>query len=47
MNLKCKVILNINIFNFLVIHVAINFSGNHIKNYGYEFKKKNGLILNI
>jgi len=29
-NLKCNTIFNINIVKFLMIHVAIDFSGNHI-----------------
>jgi hypothetical protein len=31
MNLKCKIISNIKIFNFFIIHVAIDFSDNLIK----------------
>jgi hypothetical protein len=34
MKLKCKAILNIKSINFFIIHVAINFSENYIKNYG-------------
>jgi hypothetical protein len=39
MNLKCKAILNINVVNFLIIHITMDFSKNHIKNYGYLLKK--------
>jgi hypothetical protein len=31
MNLKCKAILNINIVNFLIIHITMDFRKNHIK----------------
>jgi hypothetical protein len=34
MNLKCKAILNVNIVNFLIIHIKMDFSKNHIKIYG-------------
>jgi hypothetical protein len=34
MNLKSKIISNIKSFNFFIIHVAIDFSENLIKNYG-------------
>jgi hypothetical protein len=34
MNLKCKITSNIKIFNFFIIHVAIDFNENIIKNYG-------------
>jgi hypothetical protein len=34
MNLKCKIISNIKIFNFFIIHVVIDFSENLSKNYG-------------
>lgn len=33
-NLKCKVIFNINILNFMIIHVTIDFNENHIKEDG-------------
>jgi signal recognition particle GTPase len=31
-NIKLKTILNINIVNFLIIHVVIDFNWNHYKN---------------
>jgi hypothetical protein len=31
MNFKCKIISNIKIFNFFIIHVAINFNENLIE----------------
>jgi hypothetical protein len=34
MNLKCKIKSKIKIYNFLIIHVAIDFSENLIENYG-------------
>jgi hypothetical protein len=34
MNLKCKIILNVKIFNFYIIHVAIDLNEYVIKNYG-------------
>jgi hypothetical protein len=34
MNLKCKAILNINVINFLIIHITMDFNKNHINNYG-------------
>jgi len=40
MNFKCKVIFYINIVNFLIIHVVIDFSDNHIKEYGLILRKK-------
>lgn len=33
-NLKCKVIFNINILNFIIIHVTIDFNEDHIKEDG-------------
>jgi hypothetical protein len=44
MNLKCKIISNIKIFNFFIIHVAINFSENIIKNYGWVSRKKKLIV---
>jgi hypothetical protein len=44
MNSKCKIISNIKIFNFFIIHVAIDFTEILIKIMD-EFKKKNGLIV--
>jgi hypothetical protein len=40
MNLKCKIIPNIKIFNLFIIHVAIDVSENLIKNYGWVLRKK-------
>jgi hypothetical protein len=41
MNLKCNPILNINIVNFLIIHVVINFNyGNCINVCGWFLRKK-------
>ncbi len=34
MNLKCEIISNIYFFNFLIIHITMDFSENLIKNYG-------------
>jgi hypothetical protein len=39
MNLKCKIISNIKIFIFFIIHVVIKFSEN-IKNYGCVLRKE-------
>jgi len=39
MNLKCKVIFNINIVNFLIILVILSFNKNHIKIYGCVIRK--------
>ncbi len=44
MNLKCKIISNIKIFNFFIIHVVIDFGENLIKNYGWVFKKRMDLL---
>jgi hypothetical protein len=46
MNLNCKAIFNINIVNFLIIYVAIDFTGNHIEEIN-NLKKKNKLIINF
>jgi len=46
MNFKCKIISNIKIFNFFIIHVAINFNENLIEIMD-EFLKKNGLIVDF
>jgi hypothetical protein len=40
MNLKCKVIFNINIVKYFLNHLTIEFNGNHLKNYGCVFKKE-------
>jgi hypothetical protein len=40
MNFKCKFIFNINIIKILIIHVAINFNGNHTKQYRKKLRKK-------
>jgi hypothetical protein len=40
MNLRCKVIFNINIVKFLIIHITINFNENNIKKYGWTLNKK-------
>jgi len=45
MNLKCKVIFNIKIINFLIIHVVIDISENHI--WKYEWFFFNELIMNF
>jgi hypothetical protein len=37
MNLKCKIISNIKIFNFFIIHVAINFSEKSYKKLWINF----------
>jgi hypothetical protein len=39
MNLKCEIISNIKIFNFLIIHVVIDFCEIFIKNYGLFLRK--------
>jgi hypothetical protein len=40
MNIKCKAIFNIDIVNFLIIHVAIDkFSENHIEKYEWVLRK--------
>jgi hypothetical protein len=46
MNLTCKIIFNVNIVSFLIIYVAINFSGNH---FGImkEITQKRGLIMDF
>ncbi len=40
MNLKCKVIFNINIVTFFLNHLTIEFNENHLGNYGCVFKIK-------
>ncbi len=44
--LKYKVIFNINSVKFLIIHVAIEFNGNHIKKYGWV-SKNNGFRMDF
>jgi hypothetical protein len=39
MDLKCEVVLNINIVNFWLRHVAIKFSGNYVE-YGWKLRKE-------
>jgi len=39
LNLKCEVIFNINIIKIQIIHVATDFSVNHIKKYGWILRK--------
>jgi hypothetical protein len=46
MNLKCRIISNIKIYNFFIIHVAIGFSENFTKNMD-EFFLKNGFIVDF
>jgi hypothetical protein len=46
MNIKFKTIFTINNINFLIIHVVVNFSENHILNMD-EFFKTNGLIIDF
>jgi hypothetical protein len=38
-NIKFKTIFKINIVKFLIIHVVIDFNGNHHKNFGMNSKK--------
>ncbi len=40
MNWKCEITFHNNIVNFFVIHIAIDFLNNHIKNYGWILRKK-------
>jgi len=40
LNLKCEVIFNINIIKIQIIHVATDFSVNHIKKIWMNFKKR-------
>jgi len=44
MNLNCKAIFNINIFNFKNIYVAVDFSGNHIEIFFSKKKSHNKLL---
>jgi hypothetical protein len=44
MNLNCKAIFNINIVNFLIFYVAIEFSKNHIE---FFFLISNKLTINF
>jgi hypothetical protein len=44
MNLKCNIIFNIDIVNFSIIHVVIDFNENHNKSYGW-ITKYNDLIM--
>jgi len=47
MNIKCKVIFNVNIVKIFFIHVAIYFIENHIEKYEQVLKKEwinNGLL---
>jgi len=40
MNLRCKLIFNINIVKFLIIYITIDFNENHIEKYGWILNKK-------
>jgi hypothetical protein len=46
MNLKCKAIFHINIVSFWIIHVAIEFSDNHVEKYGLVLKNSE-LIMDL
>jgi hypothetical protein len=39
-DLKCEAIFNINVVNFLIIHVTIDFDVNYIKIYECVLRKK-------
>lgn len=47
MNLKCKILFNINIPKKLIIHVAMQFNGDHIIKYELINFLKEGLIVNF
>jgi hypothetical protein len=46
MNLKCKIVLNIKIFNFFIIHVAMTLVRILLK-FMDEFLEKNGFIVDF
>jgi hypothetical protein len=47
MNLKCKIIFNINIPKIIIIHVAMQLNGDHIIKYELIKFLKKGIIVDF